>query len=49
MFFAWIFRAKELRKEMVREHIESLLNIKGKDLPSAEEVLGISAADAAAR
>ncbi len=41
-------RAQRLRKEMVREHIESLLNLKGKELPSAEEVLGPNGADAAA-
>ncbi len=32
----------------MREHIESLLDLKGKELPSAEEVLGPNGADAAA-
>ena len=37
VLFFFLSRARELRKSMVRNHIETLLNLRGKTLPSAEE------------
>ena len=40
MDFFCVYRAKQNRRAMIRNQIETLLNIRGKDMPSVEEEFG---------
>ena len=40
MDFFCVYRAKQNRRAMIKNQIETLLNIRGKDMPSVEEEFG---------
>ena len=40
IYYYWYSRAKQNRREMIKQQIETMLNIKGKDMPSVEEEFG---------
>ena len=38
--YFYVYRAKQNRRAMIKNQIETLLNIRGKDMPSVEEEFG---------
>ena len=42
LIFYTSYRAKQSRRAMIKHQIETMLNIKGKDMPSVEEEFGSS-------
>ena len=44
-YFLRVYRAKQSRRAMIKHQIETMLNIKGKDMPSVEEEFGSAGND----
>ena len=40
LIFSKFYRAKQSRRAMIKHQIETMLNIKGKEMPSVEEEFG---------